>query len=50
MESLLKHDRIQFGEKTPKPNGYTWRSHAIRMQKGTRVLVRERFACFGRRA
>jgi Fungalysin metallopeptidase (M36) len=49
VESLLKHDRIEFGGKAERRNGYTWRSHAIRSQQGTRVLVRERFACFGRR-
>jgi hypothetical protein len=48
VESLLKHDRIEFGEKGGKRSVHTWRSHAIRTQQGTRVLVRERFSCFGR--
>jgi Fungalysin metallopeptidase (M36) len=50
VESLLKHDRIEFGEKDQKRNGHTWRSHAIRKQQGSRVLVRERFSCVRRRA
>jgi hypothetical protein len=48
VESLLKHDRIAFGEKAEKKSAYGWTSHAIRSQQGTRVLVRERFSCFDR--
>ncbi len=49
VESLLKHDRIAFGDKAERKTAYTWFSHAIRSQQGTRVLVRERFSCSGRR-
>jgi hypothetical protein len=49
VESLLKHDRIEFGDKTGEKKAYAWHSHAIRSQQGTRVLVRERFSCFGGR-
>ncbi len=52
VESLLKHDRIDFGEKREgkregKRGATTWRSHAIQTERGTKVLVRKRFACFG---
>ncbi len=49
VESLLEHDRIEFGGKREaKQKVPAWWSHAIRTVQGTRVLVRERFACFGR--
>jgi hypothetical protein len=49
VESLLRHDRIDFGDGKQKWKAYTWWSHAIRAQPRTKVLVRRRFACFGGR-
>jgi hypothetical protein len=49
VESLLKHDRIEFGGKGErKQKAPAWWSHAIHTVQGAKVLVRERFACFGR--
>jgi hypothetical protein len=49
VESLLRHDRIDFGDGKQRWRGYSWWSHVIRSQQGTKVLVRGRFACFGGR-
>ncbi len=50
VESLLKHDRIELGEKREgKRRGVVFRSHAVETVKGTRVLVRTRFSCPGAR-
>jgi hypothetical protein len=49
VESLLRHDRIDFGDGKQKWKGYSWWSHVIRAQPRTKVLARRRFACFGGR-
>jgi Fungalysin metallopeptidase (M36) len=49
VESLLQHDRIDFGDGKQRWRGYSWWSQQIRTQHRTKVLVRGRFACFGGR-
>ncbi len=51
VDSLVKHDRIDFGPKEaaapPSRGRVSWHSHAIRSVGGRRVLTRTRFACGG---
>jgi hypothetical protein len=48
VESLVRHDRIEFGEKRQgKRGGVTFSSHAVETVRGAKVLVRTRFACPG---
>jgi hypothetical protein len=49
VESLLRHDRIDFGDGKQRWRGYSWWSHVIRTQQEKKVLVRGRFACSGGR-